>query len=152
MTEPRITTLTEQPTAVVRDQVAVDAMPEFFARAFTLAMEALTRQGVQPAGPPFGYYHGMPTDTVDVEAGFPVSEPIDPGDGVLGGTLPAGRAVEALHIGPYDTLVSTYELVRQWMDQQGLEPSPDMWESYLSDPETEPDPANWKTLVVWPVS
>jgi hypothetical protein len=27
-----------------------------------------------------------------------------------------------------------------------------MWEYYLSDPAVEPDPANWKTLIIWPVA
>jgi hypothetical protein len=27
-----------------------------------------------------------------------------------------------------------------------------MWEYYLSDPAAEPDPAKWKTLIVWPVA
>jgi hypothetical protein len=29
-------------------------------------------QRLQPAGPPFALYRGMPTEIVDVEAGFPV--------------------------------------------------------------------------------
>jgi len=27
-----------------------------------------------------------------------------------------------------------------------------MWEYYLSDPAAEPDPATWKTLIIWPVA
>jgi hypothetical protein len=26
-----------------------------------------------------------------------------------------------------------------------------VWETYLSDPDMEPDPATWRTLIVWPV-
>ena len=29
---------------------------------------------------------------------------------------------------------------------------PPPWEYYLSDPEQEPDPANWQTKVVWPAA
>ena len=59
--------------------------------------------------------------------------------------------MEALHIGPYETLTKTYNVIQQRMIQEGLQPSTDMWESYLSDPQAEPDPANWRTLVVRPV-
>jgi AraC family transcriptional regulator len=26
-----------------------------------------------------------------------------------------------------------------------------MWETYLSDPTVEPDPATWRTEIVWPL-
>ena len=76
MSEIRIITTEEQPTAVVRERVRIDALSAFFERAFTATMQALGEQGARPAGPPFAYYHGQPTDAVDVSAGFPVTEPI----------------------------------------------------------------------------
>jgi hypothetical protein len=27
-----------------------------------------------------------------------------------------------------------------------------MWESYLSDPSAEPDPATWRTQLTWPLA
>jgi AraC family transcriptional regulator len=38
------------------------------------------------------------------------------------------------------------------MTAEAVAPAREMWEYYLSDPGTEPDPARWKTLVVWPVA
>ena len=141
-----------QPTAVMRDNVPVDEMPAFFAKAFATTYAVMQRQGRQPAGPPFGLYHGMPGRTVDVEAGFPLSEPITPQDGVVDGILPGGPAVEAVHVGPYDTLQETYTDVLRWMGEQGMKPTGLMWEAYLTDPATAPDPATWETLVVQPVA
>jgi effector-binding domain-containing protein len=144
-----IVELQEQPTAVIREQVAMTALPEFFGRAFAAVSAAIEAQSVQPAGPPFALYRGMPTETVDVEAGFPVPTTIAAADGVRAGSLPACRAVQAMHVGSYDTLGTTYEAVKQRMREGGLEASDDMWEYYLSDQST--DPATWRTLVVWPV-
>ena len=73
-------------------------------------------------------------------------------DGVAGGTLPEADAFEALHTGPYDTLENTYNAVLGRMQAEGLTPGDIMWEYYLSDPETEPDPAKWQTRVIWPVA
>ena len=151
MTETRIVELSPQPTAVVHEQVPMDSMQEFFARAYDAVSHILAEQGVSPAGPPMSVYHGMPSETVDVEAGFPVAAPIQPGDGVVASSLPGGRAVESVHIGPYDTLSETYGEVQRRIEAEGLRPASDMWESYLSDPETKPDPAYWRTRVVWPV-
>jgi effector-binding domain-containing protein len=148
----RLVQRTEQPTAVVREKVPMNGLPEFFGRAYGAVMAAAQQQGVQLAGPPFGRYLGMPTDTVDVEAGFPVSAPFTASAGVVAGTLPACQAFEATHTGPYDTLTTTYDAIQARMKEEGFRPADSMWEYYLSDPATEPDPATWKTLVVWPVA
>ncbi|MBP1137578.1 effector-binding domain-containing protein [Arthrobacter sp. PvP023] len=142
----------EQPTAVIREKVPMNELQGFFGRAFGAVMAAARDQGVQISGPPFGLYRGMPTDTVDVEAGFPVTAPVSASAGVEAGTLPACRAFEATHTGPYDTLVTTYDAIQERMTEEGFTPADSMWEYYLSDPAKEPDPATWKTLVVWPVA
>lgn len=143
----------EQPTAVLRETVPMKDLREFFGRAYSSVMAAVQQQHVQLAGPPFALYRGMPTDVVDVEAGFPLAAPFPGGGegGVVAGALPAGRAVEAMHVGPYETLPETYGKVMARMQAEGLTPGDTMWEYYLSDPGTEPDPAAWKTLIVWPV-
>ncbi|GAP53815.1 transcription activator, effector binding protein [Arthrobacter sp. Hiyo6] len=108
--------------------------------------------GRSGGGAPFGLYRGTPTDVVDVEAGFPVSAPIHGADGVVPSALPEGQALEVLHTGPYDTLAQTYADIQARMKDLGLVPADMMWEYYLSDPAAEPDPATWRTLVVWPVA
>lgn len=142
----------EQPTAVVREKVPMNALPEFFGRAYGAVMAAVQNQAVQIVGPPFGRYLSMPTDTVDVEAGFPVAAPFTGSGEVAAGTLPECQAFEATHTGPYDTLNATYDAIQERMKEEGFSPAGSMWEYYLSDPATEPDPATWKTLVVWPVA
>ena len=142
---------TEQPCAVVRERVRIDQLPAFFSRAFADAMTALTAQGRHPTGPPFGKYYGMPTDIVDVEAGFPTSQPIEPSGSVVPGALPGGRVVEAIHVGSYDTLQEAYADVQRYFRDHDLTPGEVMWESYLSDPSAEPDPARWRTQISWPV-
>ena len=147
------TTLQEQPTAVLRETVPMKELRAFFSRAYSLVMSAAEQQHVQLAGPPFAMYRGMPTDVVDVEAGFPVAASFPGGDsGVTAGSLPAGRALEAMHVGPYETLPKTYEAIVAKMQAEGLTPGNAMWEYYLSDPAAEPDPAAWKTLIIWPVA
>jgi effector-binding domain-containing protein len=152
MNEMRTVELTEQPTAVLRATVPMDQLPAFFARAFAATAAVIATQGQAPAGPPFGLYHGLPSSSVDVEAGFPVGTPVVPDGVVAPGVLPGGRAVEAVHVGPYDTMGETYGRVEQWMAGRRLARGPVVWESYLSDPEREPDPATWRTVIHWPVS
>ena len=150
--QPRKIHITEQPVAVLRERVPMATLTDFFSRAFSAVMAAARKQGAFPAGPPFARYHGMPSDTVDVEAGFPIAGHFSGTDGVQTGILPGGDAFEAIHIGPYDTLGETYSAIQQRMQDEGLTPADTMWEYYLSDPKKEPDPSTWQTRVVWPAT
>jgi effector-binding domain-containing protein len=145
----KIVELQEQPTAVVREQVPMSALPEFFGRAHAAVSAAMEAQKVQPTGPPFALYRGMPTEIVDVAAGSSVTTTVAAVNGVRAGISPACRAVQATQVGSYDTLGTTYEAVKQRMNEEGLRASDDVWEYYLSDRST--DPTTWRTLVVWPV-
>lgn len=148
---PEIVELQPQDAVAVRGEVSFDQLPEFFQRAFPAAACAANESGVDIVGPPFGCYPEPPTETVTVEAGFAVSAPVRRHGDAHTLVLPGGRAVRAMHVGPYDTLARTYDELRGWMAEHGLRPGRVMWECYLSDPVTEPDPATWRTLIVWPV-
>jgi effector-binding domain-containing protein len=150
--KPTLVHCTEQPTAVLRENVGMNALTEFFGRAFSTVVEETQRQDVQLTGPPFALYRGMPTDTVDVEAGFPVSGSLSDAGTVVTGTLPETDAYEALHTGPYDRLEETYTAIQDSIREAGKNPSDTMWEFYLNGPDTEPDPLKWQTRVVWPVT
>jgi effector-binding domain-containing protein len=147
----KLVTLDPTPAAVVRDTVPVQELPNFFARAFGEAEVAATGQGVEIVGEPFALYNGAPTDVIDVAGGFRVSAPIEPTGDVVPMELPGGRAVTTVHVGPYDAMAETYHKMHTWMATKGLTPATRMWETYLSDPMTEPDPTAWRTRIVWPV-
>lgn len=150
-TDAEIVELEPQEAIAVRGDVAMAELPEFFDRAFHVAAEAAEASGIEIVGPPFGLYPETPKETVAVEAGFPVSAPAE-GDGNAHRlVLPGGRAVQVVHVGPYETMETTYADLRSWMAERGLHPAGVMWECYLSDPQLEPDPATWRTRIIWPL-
>jgi hypothetical protein len=110
----------EQPTAGVRDRVPMADLSGFFSRAFGETMAAISAQGAHASGPPFGKYYGRPDAFVDVEAGFPVATPIEPAGDVVPGFLPGGRVVEAVHVGPFDTMGETYAQLERDMQTRRL--------------------------------
>lgn len=137
--------------ALLRETVRLDALGEYFGRAFNAVAGAAGAQGIPIVGPPLGVYFGMPSETVDVGGGFPTAAPVAPDAGVTAETLPGGRAAQVLHVGTYDAMQATYGRLTAWLAEQGLTPGPVMWESYLS----EPDPAHpeaTRTLIVWPLA
>jgi AraC family transcriptional regulator len=150
MTTIEVVAAAEQQAAIIREQVPTAELPQFFGRAFGQIMAALQQQGVAPAAEPFALYFGMPGDTVDVAAGIPTAEAVAADGPVQPGVLPGGTVYRALHIGPYDSLESTYHALMEAMAADGARPAQLMWEHYLSDPQREPDPATWRTLVCWP--
>jgi effector-binding domain-containing protein len=111
----------------------------------------LEQQGVPAAGPPFARYHDFNDDRADLEAGFPVAAPVA-GDGrIVAGELPGGEVAVAWHVGPYDTLSQAHHAVEAWIAEQGRAMAGAPWEVYWTDPGENPDPATWRTEVVWPV-
>jgi effector-binding domain-containing protein len=152
MADIQVTQHDEQPTAGIREQVPIGGLQEFFGRAFQETMAYIQSHGLDPVGPPFGKYYGTPADVVDVEAGFPVAAPITAEGNVIPGSLPAGKVVETVHVGSYETMHRSYSDMERYFAAAGLKPSSIMWESYLSDPATEPDPGRWHTRICWPAS
>lgn len=147
---PRLVTRAPQDCAVVRETVPMAQLTKFFSRAFGATMAAATAQGRHIVGPPFGIYFGMPTDTVDVAAGFPVDAPIEAADAVTPYQLPGGEAVELLHLGPYDAMGESYDRLLAWMGKHHLTAAQVMWESYLNEPQSD-HPEATQTLITWPV-
>lgn len=147
-----VETIEPQAAAVIRAEVPMTELREVFDRGFPAVMQAVEAQGIAITGPPFGFYPRMPGDTVAVVVGFPVAGPITAAGEVEPFELPGGRAVSGTHVGPYESLGQTYGHLMAWTQAEGLTLAEGMWESYLSDPSSAPDPSTWRTLIVWPLA
>jgi effector-binding domain-containing protein len=147
-----VETLEPQAAAVFRAEVPMEDLPAAFERGFHASFAAAEDQGVAVVGPPFGFYPRMPADTVEVLVGFPVAGAITPTDEVTDFELPGGPAVVGVHVGSYDGLSTTYDELAAWAAAEGITLADQMWESYVSDPEEQPDPATWETRIVWPLA
>jgi effector-binding domain-containing protein len=65
---------------------------------------------------------------------------------VVPGSLPGGEVATTTHVGSYDDVAAAYSAVERWLDDQGLVPVGDPWESYLDGPEV----AQPRTVVCFP--
>jgi effector-binding domain-containing protein len=122
------------PTAVVRGEVAVDAIAAFLAAAFGEVMQALADQGAEPAGPPFACYR-VRGDSMLVEAGFPCQPAVGPVGRVEAGSLPGGQVLLVMHRGSYDTVDRAYAAAAAWLAENEWEAAGEPWEAYLDGPE-----------------
>lgn len=143
--DPQFITHQAVPTAVVREQVNMAGLPAFYDRAFGAVGEALGAQGVQPAGPAFGYYLSLPTESFELEAGFPVVAAITDTGEVIASELPAGEVARGTHVGGYDTLGDSWAALTAWVGEQGRTVGTRIWEVYVTEPSPEMDPATLRT-------
>ncbi|WP_051570829.1 helix-turn-helix domain-containing protein [Cryptosporangium arvum] len=133
---------------VTRDEIAT-ALAESLPTVFGYAQ----RHGLTITGPPFARYPEVGMGSLVIEGGITVAAPPSAAldDGIEALAIPAGRAVVALHRGPYDCLPESYQEIERWMRDQGLSAAAAPWETYLTDPGERPDPATWETEIVQPV-
>jgi len=141
--------------AGIRGQYPISQVPEIMGKGFGLVMEALTAEGVRPAGGALAIYHGWTKDTVDVEIALTVQGVFFPQggrSGVKASMVPGGKVAFTVHVGPYDQLEAAYGAIQDYAKTNGLTLSDTMWERYLTDPAVEPDLSKHVTEVYWPLA
>lgn len=161
MEGPHITELEARPTLAVRLSIPFSDldMGAVFARELPRLAGHLLSTGGAFGGAPFARYHAW-GDTVDVEIGIPVADPLDgqpalsdvPSGEIGASELPGGPAAVAIHRGPYDSLAATHDQLRDWIAAQRRVPAGGPWESYIDDPAEVTDPTQLRTEVVFPLA
>ncbi len=149
---PHLTQTGEQPTAVIHLTVSLAEISHVMGPAIAEVMAAMTAQGANPVGPCFTYHPKRPSSLFDFEVGFPVDRPITPVGRVKMGQLPAASIVRTIYTGGYEGLASAWGEFCAWIETEGLTPQDSLWECYLSGPESNPDPATWRTELNRPLA
>jgi effector-binding domain-containing protein len=146
----KIADIAPQRAMAIRETVSNEAIANVMGEFFGEVIGYMTSHNIQPLGPPFAYYYSYDQNTTDMEVGFPCSE-TKKGEGrVKATTIPGGKVVTAVHIGPYDKLVDSYNEMLRWMSEHSLKPKKEMWERYLTSPESMQDTSQHITELFWP--
>jgi effector-binding domain-containing protein len=147
----RVQDVDEQHVAVIRFKCKPADIGKQLGVALPELMMYLNAIGAKSHGAPYTRYYSFTPDSVDMEAGMPVAEPVVGKGRVKANKLPACRAAVAWHVGPYHTLSETHQKLDVWVAEQGLQADGPQWEVYWTDPGMEPDPTKWRTQVFRPV-
>jgi effector-binding domain-containing protein len=142
---PRIVQVEAQAAAVLRVTVPRDRVADVMGPGLDRVKAAVAAQGLVPTGPWFAHHLCMDPEVFDFEIGVPVDAPVPPGGEVVPGGLPAGRVARTEYRGPFEGLFSAWREFDAWVAAEGLTPRADLWEVYLSGPDTDPDPMSWRT-------
>ncbi len=155
--EPKLEERTEQPYVAVRAQAIMQTLDSVIPQGIGEVFAWLSKQGVAPAGAPFVRYLVINMEAMlDIEVGVPVASAL-PGDGrVSAGVLPAGRYTSLIYTG-IDNGIEANAALLDWGTKKGL--LWDTWdtangdgfgarlESFLTNPDEQPDRAKWETEV-----
>ncbi|MBN9311234.1 GyrI-like domain-containing protein [Devosia sp.] len=156
LTGPRVVERKAQPYVAVRRAVTIP-----FGDVIPAAMEALfaavNAQQLQPSGPVFFKYNFINMPDLEIDFGVPLAASVPAPDGLVAGIVPAGRYVEATHLGHYDKLMDATAAVIDWARSRGIRwdaietPEGDSFvarlETYPNGPDDEPDPDRWETII-----
>lgn len=148
---PHIVRTTEQLTAVIPLKIPRAQIQQVMGPGIQELMSTLAKQGITPAGPWFTHHFRMDPATFDFEIGVPVPQPVKPEGRVKGGSLPAVTAARTIYHGPYERLAQAWGELEQWIADQGRKSAAWLWETYLTDPSKNPDPATWRTELTRPL-
>ncbi len=139
-----------QHTLTVRTRTAMENLPQILGESYGAIMAYLGELGENPIGAPFVIYYNLDMQDLDVEIGFPVSKKIVDKDNMKASEIAAGKYGTAVHVGPYDTMEPSYELLNQWIKDNGYEVEGLAIELYLNDPR-EVGPENTLTEIQFPL-
>jgi effector-binding domain-containing protein len=161
--EPKIESRAEQPYVGIAAEAGNEAeVRGAVDRAFPELFRWLGGRGIDRSGPPFIRYlelshNGQP---LRFELGVPTETAPDADGPVQAGTLPAGRYLTYLHIGPYThaevpDLDAARSLLTAWAEREGVTlesaatPRGTAFEAnveyYRTDASREPDWSRWET-------
>lgn len=162
--EPLIEQRSEQPYFGIRTQVPMKEIKKAIPKCLEEVFAWLGKQGIAPAGAPFIRYHVINmAGMMDIEMGVPVANAIpeaglqnDPPMTIRAGTLPAGQYAALIYIGVKNGIKANAALL-DWGTKQGLvwdrwdvehgDAFRSRYETFITDPKDEPDPAKWETEV-----
>jgi len=142
---PHITQTAAQLTAIIRLTIPREEIRNVMGPGLGELMAAIAAQGIAPAGPWFTHHLRMDPDTFDFEISVPVSAPVAAVGRVKPSQWPAMKVARTVFHGDYEGLGAAWGEFDAWIVANGHTPAADLWECYVAGPESDPDPATWRT-------
>lgn len=138
---PYIVETRTQQAAVIRLTIPREEIRSVMGPAIGEVMSTVAAQGVKVAGPVFSHHFKMDPKVFDFEVGVPVESPVKAAGRVKPGALPAATVARTVYRGPYDGLGKAWGEFDSWITTNKHEPAPDLWESYVTGPESGSEPS-----------
>jgi len=145
---PELIDVSPQITAVVRLHIPREKCQQHWRPAVSELFGELERQGIAPAGPVFDHHFPAPDTHFDFEIGVPTAKPVIAHGRVIPSERPSFRAAKVVLAGDYEQLPDAWPEFMQWIAGQGHQTASDFWQIFVQGPETDPDPASYRTELI----
>jgi effector-binding domain-containing protein len=142
---PKIIHTTPQTIAVIHITVPVNQIREVMGPGITELRDAVAAQGIAITGAWFTHHLRMPGEIFDFEIGLPVAKEVTAAGRTQPGVWPAMKLARVIYHGPYEGLPSAWGEFGKWIAANTHQPAAELWEQYVSGPESGNDPAAWRT-------
>lgn len=149
---PKIVQAPAQHTAMIHLTVPRAEIQKVMGPGLTEVKAAVAAQGIAAAGPWFTHHLKMDPKIFDFEICVPVASLVSAAGRVKPGKLPASKVVRTIYHGSYEGLAEAWGELGAWIKAKGFKPAEDLWERYVSGPESSPDPSTWQTELNRPLT
>lgn len=109
-------------------------------------------QGIAVTGAWFTHHLRIDPEIFDFRISLPVASKVEAAGRVEAGELPPRTVAQTIYTGPYEGLGSAWGEFTAWIEGQGHKAAADIWECYVSGPESSPEPGNWHTELNCPLA
>lgn len=145
LSTPQILQTSSQRTAFIHLTIPRSEIRNVMGPGLNELMSTLAAQRITPTGPWFTYHRRMSPDIFDFEITIPVSAEVAPAGRVQAGEMPARKVARTIYTGPYEGLEDAWGEFMDWIDANGHQPAPDLWECYVHGHEATTDSSTFRT-------
>jgi effector-binding domain-containing protein len=138
---------------VARGGGTMETIGEQLSQLYSTVWEQVGAQSLQMAGAAFVHYldYDEATGFSNFKAGFQTTAAGKSRGKVESLAYPEMKVIQTLHTGPYEAFVSTYKELEQYIMENGIGVTGEVFEFYTVNMETEKDPAKWQTVITMPL-
>lgn len=119
----------------IHTRSSVETLPMVLGQCYGELMTYMQVHGVGMKGAPYVAYYNMDMNDLDIEVGVAVSKPAEGNERIKSETLPEGRYISTLHVGPYKKIEPAYRALMSYMEEHNLKATGVAYEFYLNDPQ-----------------
>jgi effector-binding domain-containing protein len=148
---PEIVESPEQLVAMIPLVVARAQMPEVMGPGIGEVFAVISAQNIGVAGPWFAHHYRITDEQFDFAICVPVSSAVSATGRVVPGVRRAATVARAVLCGPYEHLGDGWGELMTWIDESAHRAESDLWEVYLSGPESSSDSTMWRTQLNRPL-
>jgi len=149
---PEIAKTSRQSAATIRLTIQREDIQRVMGPAIKEVFAAIAAQGIKPAGPVFSHHFRMEPGMFDFAVGVPVNQPVAAAGRVVPGELPASTVLRTVYHGGYEGLGAAWGEFDSWIANHGYSVAGDLWECYVTGPESGPDSSGWRTELNRPLA